>query len=53
MISRISGFRSFQYKKLFVSRRIISEGNEEERKRDPYEHSQLIKLAKRALSVHV
>ena len=51
--SRISGFRSFQYKKLFVSRRIISEGNEEERKKDLLEHSQLIKLAKRALSVHV
>ena len=31
--SRISGFRSFQYKKLFVLRTIITGGNEEEREK--------------------
>ena len=44
--SRISGFGSFQYKKLFVLRAIITEGNEEEREKDMLEHSKLIKLAK-------
>ena len=49
--SRISGFGSFQYKKLFVL--TITEGNEEEREKDPLEHSKLIKLAKRAVSIPV
>ena len=47
---RMGGFRYFQYKKLFVLRTIITEGNEEEIEKDPLEHSKLIKLAKRAVS---
>ena len=46
----MGGFRYFQYKKLFVLRTIITEGNEEEIEKDPLEHSKLIKLAKRAVS---
>ena len=49
----MGGFRSFQYKKLFVLRTIITKGNEEEREIDPLEHSKLIKLAKRAVPIPV
>ena len=44
--SRISGFRSFQYKKLFVLRTIITGGNEEEREKRSVRTFQTHKVGK-------
>ena len=45
---RFSGFRSFQYKKLFVLRKIITEGNEEEREKRSVRTFQTHKVGKGA-----